>query len=62
MSFGRLCFFYILISLPESSLLIVFLVLKFALPYKLSPLNVICRHRKQTGIRFIGFILNVFGL
>ena len=62
MSFAILWIFYILISLAESSNspLIAFLVLKFALPCKLSPpstLNVICRHRKQTGIRFIDFFL-----
>ena len=44
------CFFYILISLAESSPLVAFLVLKFALPYKLSPLNVTCRHRKEAEI------------
>lgn len=55
-------FFYILIWLAESSPLIVFLVLKFAPPCKLSHLNVICRHRKQAGIRFVGFILNAFHL
>ena len=37
MSFGRLCFFYILIALAESSPLVALLVLKFTLPYKLSP-------------------------
>ena len=37
MSFARLCFFYILIALAESSPLVAFLVLNFALPYKLSP-------------------------
>ena len=50
MSFARLCFFFILISLAESSPLVAFLVLKFALPYELSPLNVPCRHRKEAGI------------
>ena len=62
MSFAILCFFYILILHAESSPLIVFLVLKFALPCKLSPLNVIRRHRKQAGLRFNGFLLNVFHL
>ena len=62
MSFAILCFFYIFISHAESSPLMTFLVLKFALPCKLPPLNVICRQRKQAGIRFIGFILNVFYL
>ena len=42
--------------------LVAFLVLKFALPYKLSPLNVTCRHRKEAGIWFIDFILNIFYL
>ena len=59
-SFVRLCFFYILISLAESSPLVEFLVLKSALPYKLSPLNVTCRHRKEAGIWFIDFILYIF--
>ena len=61
MSFAILWIFYILISLAESSNspLIAFLVLKFALPCKLFPstLNVICRHRKQAGIRFIDSFL-----
>ena len=61
MSFARLCFFYILISLAESSPLIASFVLKFALPYKLSR-DLMCRHRKQTRIRLVGFILNVFHL
>lgn len=61
MSFARLSFFYILISLAESSPLIVSSVLKFALSHKLSH-DVMCRHRKQTRIRLVGFILNVFHL
>ena len=43
-------------------LCLLFFVLKFALPYKLSHLNVMCRHRKQTSIWLDGFILNVFHL
>ena len=39
MSFARLFFFYILISFAESSPLVAFLILKFALHYKLSPLE-----------------------
>ena len=62
LSFARPCVFYILISRAESSPLIAFLVLKFTLPCKLSPLIVIRRYRKQAGKRFVGFNLNVFHL
>ena len=37
----------ILVSLAESSPLVAFLVPKFALPYKLSPLNLTFRHKKR---------------